>query len=179
MFKLLPEKKRRLIEREYKLRLATLMLAGICLILSVAVAGILPSYFLSIERLSEVRQRATQQSQAPVSEDEAVLPGWLSRVNRRISLLGPQEIDGKPFEQLKNVLDEKIEGVMITSLSWKLVGNEERLKMRGVARDRQTLVNFSNKINASKKFSRVELPVSNFAEDQDINFEISLFKTQQ
>ena len=63
-------------------------------------------------------------------------------------------------------------GVTLTNFSWMKVKDKTNLAVNGVAPDRQTLIVFENRINASGYFSEVVLPISNLAQDKDIDFQI-------
>lgn len=171
MFRLLTEKKGKEIRHEYNKRRAGVMLFGLIIISVVGIVGMMPSYVLSHIRLEEVSRR-TEVILGGLRGDEAELRDWLAETNKRLKTLSPALDKDRPSEWFEKVIDKRPAGVTITSLSWSKDRDKVALTINGIARDRQSLVEFEERISSSGNFSEVSLPISNFAKDRDIDFQM-------
>ena len=105
-------------------------------------------------------------------EDDALLQAWLEETNRKLQVLSPTLDTDRPSDFIEKILDQRVAGIIITGFSWVKVKDKITLSASGVATSRQSLITFGNRINASKDFSEVALPISNLAKDRDIDFQI-------
>lgn len=172
MFKLLTDEERQKVVHEYVLRRAIVMLSALILVLTIGIIGLLPSYILSNARENEVIERARIMGGAGQRGDEAGLQAWLEKVNRELQILSPELDTDRPSVFIEKVLGQKVSGTHITGFSWIRAKDEVTLSINGVALDRQALIAFENSINSSEYFSEVTLPVSNLAQDKNIDFQI-------
>lgn len=172
MYKLLTEEIEQEVSREYGRRRAVIALFALILVLATGIVGFLPSYLLSSARESEVLERIRIQSNAGERGEEVELKAWLSKLNLELHTLTPDPYPDQPSVFIKNVLDQKTANVRLTSFSWVKVKNKVALSVDGIALDRQALIAFENSIESSEHFSGVTLPISNLAQDKDIDFQI-------
>ena len=173
MYKLLPEKAREKVKYEYLLRRSVVMVGAFVLVLVVAIVGLFPSYILSKALQKEVAERTQTLGLEP--EPEAVVwESWLTGIKLKLKLLAPKLDEDRPSTLLAQVIAERGSGIKINSFSWVKGESKSELAVTGVAADRQALLAFENKLNSSKRFSAVTLPVSNLAKDRDISFEFKL-----
>ena len=174
MFKLLTEEERQKVAREYAVRRAIVTLSALILVFVVGIIGLLPSYVLSNARQHEVLERTRIMGDVGQRGDEAELQTWFVNVNRELRVLSPKFDTDRPSNFIKQIIDEKVLGIRLTGFSWTKVKDKITLSVGGVARDRQTLITFEDSINASGNFAEVTLPISNLAQDKDIDFQIKL-----
>ena len=172
MFKLLTEEERRKVAREYAVRRAICLFLALVLVLAVGIIGLLPSYVLSNARQNEALERARIMGSAGGREDDASLQFWLEETNRKLQVLSPALDTDRPSDFIKTILDQKAAGITITGFSWVRAKDKVTLSVNGVAASRQALVTFENRINSSRYFSDVALPISNLAKDRNIDFQI-------
>jgi hypothetical protein len=105
--------------------------------------------------------------------DEPNLQAWLDETNHKLQLLSPQLDSDRPSNFVGQIIEEKIAGIRITRFSWTKDEDEITLAISGVAQDRVTLITFQDNINASGHFSEVALPISNLAQDKDLDFQMT------
>ena len=148
------------------------MLCGLVLGCLIGVIGLLPSYVLSNARLNEVLERTRIINSLGRGDDEPDLRGWLLETNQKLRILSPKLDTDRPSDVIEKIVDQSLKGLRITGFLWTKVEGGITLSVNGVAQDRQTLITFENRLNASKYFSNVTLPISNLAKDKDIDFQI-------
>lgn len=174
MFKLLNEIAKISVEREYSQRRIVLALIGLSLILIIGIVSLVPAYVLSSARLSEANIRTESLKLLPSSQDGFALEKWLADVNQKISLFSRSADQNKPYELFTKIIFIKPRGVSLSKFSWKAEGNKLDLTIAGVASDRQALLDFEEALNKTKIFSKAAVPVSSFAKDKDIDFELTI-----
>lgn len=149
------------------------MLTALILVMLLAIIGFFPSYILSTARQVELAERARVTEALEIGGDREDLQAWLSNINLALSLLRPELDKDRPTLFIEQVLKEKGAGVALTNLKWSNT-KDATLTVSGLARDRQSLLAFESRLNASGNFSEVTLPVSNLAKERDIDFQVKL-----
>jgi len=177
MYKLLPPETREKVKSEYLMRRAVVMVLAIILVEIVALVGLLPSYVLSKARQNEAVERGKMLA-SNLGDGEEDLTLWLESLNTKLKILSPKLDNDRPAQNLSDVIKQKGAGVKLTGFTWSKVEGKTQLAVVGVARDRQALLSFESRLNASGEFSAVTFPVSNLAKDKDISFELTLAKPQ-
>ena len=76
-------------------------------------------------------------------------------------------------ELLVNIVSTKTDTVSLTRFSFAKASEGKRYAdINGISKDRATLLAFVRALERSGLFEKVEVPISNFAEDTDIEFSI-------
>jgi len=174
MFKLLTEKDRSKLQREYALRQITTITTGLCLVFTIGIVSLFPSYLLSSARESEALERFRIMEYVRGGNEGEDARLWLMSTNRKLALLSPKFDEDRPSVVIDNLLKDRDESIKVTVFVWKKSGDIKELLVSGVARDRQALIRFESDINESGHFSNVTIPVSNLARDKDIEFSLKL-----
>jgi hypothetical protein len=172
MFKLLTVEEENKVRQEYIMRRAIVMLSALIFVLVVGIIGLLPSYVLSNARQNEVLERMRIAGNSEQSKEDLSLQAWLTKINNELRVLSPKLDADKPSDFIEKILSSKNTGIQITGFSWKRAEAETSLSVSGIARDRQTLIAFQNSINLSGNFSDIDLPISDLAENKNIDFQI-------
>jgi len=179
MFKFLTDEQSVKVKGEYRLRRLAMIVFLIVICLCILLISLIPAYITSYSRQTEAQNLINTLSESPMVKEGQSLQVWLVNINKKLSALSPDKNIDMPYELFVKVLDNKTAGVRITGLSYRKVGKTPTLFVVGVARDRQVLLSFEDKLNLSKQFSKVNIPASTFAKDKDINFEISMTPIKQ
>jgi len=172
MFKLLPEEAREKVRREYILRQSVVVLAGALSVLVIAIALLLPAYVLSNSREKEVKDKIATIGGLEPNAEVVTLRSWLSNINLRLSLLNPKQDTDQPSLSIEKVLNQRVAGIATSEITW--MNSEGKVSISGTAADRQALIKFEEKLNASLHFDPVTFPVSNLAKTRDILFKVDL-----
>lgn len=173
MFKLITEERQKEVRKEYVLRRTVVMICGVIMILIVGMVGLFPAYILSSSRYSEIVSRTEILKTSKTQAERNELLTALKSTTNKLVFLSPVLDTDRPQKFFRNFLDENQEGIKITSLSWKRNGDKITLIISGVASDRQKLLSFEQAINSSGSFTKFSLPVSQYAKEKDIDFQIT------
>lgn len=178
MANLIPTEAKRQITLEYWIRVASVWL---CLLgaaaLTIVVLNV-PSYLLIQNQLQAFGSKYANASMQQTSFEKVETD--ITRANNAAVLLASTN----KFQAMVPVV-EKIEALTNEGieLSDFTVARKERaiesVEVRGVARDRESLVLFSNTIEADEDFVSADLPLSNLAKDSDIPFLLSVVLSKQ
>lgn len=179
MFKFLSDEQSVRVKGEYRLRRLVMIVFLMVVCLTILLISLIPAYVTSYSRQTEAENLINTLNQSPTVKEGQSLQTWLTNINRKLSVLSPDKNTSQPQELFIKVLDNKVNGIRITGLSYRRVGKIPTLFVVGIARDRQVLLSFEDKLNLSTQFSKVNIPASTFAKDKDINFEINMTPVKQ
>lgn len=160
-----------MVASEYLSRRTVVIVAALTLVLAVALIGFFPSYLISKVKQQEA---LTQSTNAQLNEDKEDLSAWLNSFNARLQALSAGFNEARSSTAMERVITARGSGITLTELDWSEEGGAMALSIVGVARDRQALLAFESRLNASGHFSGVSLPVSSLAKERDISFQINL-----
>lgn len=178
MFNLLPEQEKKEILTEYRIR--RLIIASIFLLVLgfIAVISLLPSYLLSSAKVVEGKDSVAAIERSSIVAEEPALQSSLQVANVKLSALTPASANS-----LASVLDAigaarsehiRLNGILFTRGAPGAGVATDTIQLSGVAKDRDSLSAFEDALKANPLFTSVDLPVSNFAKDQNEDFSLSL-----
>ncbi len=170
MFHLLPEKEKKVLEAEYRYRLLLVGLIFILASLVVASVFLLPSYLLSARRLTDVSVRNDQVKNEIKTKTDPSISTFLSTLKDNLAALKPTQKTPNFSTLVKEITDKKTTGIGIDSFSRDGKG----IIIGGQADNRDNLIRFSRDLQMVADFSKVDLPISDFAKDKNINFSITI-----
>ncbi|MBX4200133.1 hypothetical protein KW790_01580 [Candidatus Parcubacteria bacterium] len=174
MFKLLSPEQNKIVEGEYKRRRFIVFLLGLNFVLVLGVIGLFPTYALVTTRLTAVNDLISNLNHNMGTSTDADLKAWADETNKTLALLTPVNDTDAPYEFFQEIINSKSSGVHLSALSWHKDAKKVSLILTGVAKDRQALLDFESKLNSSSKFAPTNFPVSDLAQDKDINFQVTL-----
>lgn len=136
--------------------------------------ALLPAYFLSrtnFDALSSEYQ-LLQASVASLTTGTSGAP--IAALKQKLEVLSAEKDEERLTEALLSILAQRDTGIKIDSFAYAKAGVVTTLKLRGTASDRESLLEFQKALQADGRFEKVELPVSNLAQEKDIAFDIAL-----
>jgi hypothetical protein len=175
MLHLLTEEHKKKVLNEYRKRVVVVLCACILGAIVVSAIFIIPAYFMSYSRYSEVttmKKALDKEIQENESESTAQ-----SIKDITASLQALQMFEGKNsvLFLIKKVTAAKPRGVRVNRISY-LPGEagSTAIDIAGTADTRQNLVNFSDKLKKDKSFTSVTVPLSSFAKERNIDFSMKI-----
>lgn len=173
MFNLLPQKEKNEVAKEYRLRFAVISLILFGCLGGLALIALIPSYFLSYQKESAVRKldEVLKREIALGSKDE--LSGVVKLAEKEAKAVKALQPATYVYELIDDVVRNKSSKIKVTGL--RIVRNEDEtrdLAVTGKAENRDALLSFVRTLEREKSFSLVTVPVSNFADAENINFSI-------
>lgn len=176
MRNLLLQQDKKIVKREYKLRIAIIVSVFVFFSMLIAVVLLIPSYVISVYKSETARTHAGIIKKKIEKREQGEFGLILNQTQSKIELLHTQRNQDTLTKIFKNILEEKSNGIKIDKLSYKKEDKDNfyKITILGKASGREELLQF--KINLEKKagFFEAMLPISNLASDKDINFSITV-----
>jgi type IV pilus assembly protein PilM len=172
----LPDGEKKLLRKEYWMRLGTMTLSLIALAGVMATLLALPSYFFSISKLnlSTSRLEAFNNANPEIATND--LDTAIADTNAKLVLLSSK----KTSREVSNTLEQdlfanKPKGITLSQILYKESTPDTKvLELHGKAINRSTLRDYKSQLDANPDFKKVDLPISDYLEPVDINFTISI-----
>lgn len=181
MFNLLPEKEKREIRRQYRIRKLIVILIFVSIVMIANLILIIPSYILTVYKVNEIQQEIGFVHGQLERTDKHQLNNELDELNRKIGLLTTEYIDEQFHDILAKALVNKPSKVHITAL---LVQNREaasgegkrefRIQLTGVSDTRDAIVEYIDLLKVGGQFDEVVLPIASLVSQFDTQFDINL-----
>lgn len=174
MFYLLPESEKKIILVEYKLRRTIIMLLFLSATCTISAVFLLPSYIISSAKDDEVMEKVDAVTTSTILQEGNELNARLSQTNLKLEALRPS-MAGLSVDAVHLVLVHKKPGIQLTGFAYRKGEKETaQLSVSGMASTRDVLLEFVKELKAENAFSDVQLPVSNFAKDKNIEFNLEV-----
>ncbi len=169
MINLLPETEKQFVKSEYSRRRLIIVLFFVFETAVVAALFLVPAFFIARYHLQGLKQTAQiLQSNIAIANKQS-LSETISLVNKKIATI-EQEPSQKFTEIVDGIAAAKSDGIRITSFSLQQNASTANMTVKGNAKTRENLLDFSNKLKGNSAYKNVHLPISNFAKDSDIDF---------
>jgi hypothetical protein len=177
MINLIPnqEKKRRARELYYRLAVLSLLMFSFALL--VASLAILPAYFFAVSKSRAAQERLEIQRTVPISLFNQEALKTLETLNRKIVLVEEAAARNFPVSErvITPILAEKLSGIKLSRISYEnSPAGGKKISLGGTAASRESLLLFRQALEDSPSFESVDLPISNFIKDSNIEFSLSL-----
>lgn len=177
MINLIPNEEKKVMSKDFYLRLIAVSFMVLGFSLSVASVAILPSYFISsTEKKSINTKLESQKNESDTSLDQTTL-AVASDLENKLNLIENDQKGKVAFSQevINEIILKKTPGIKITDISYQKDPEAgETINVNGIASSRETLLLFSRALQDDTAFSKVDLPISNFVKGSNINFNLSL-----
>lgn len=174
MINLLPQEHQSNLKKEYSHRRITLVFIGLFCVGVAGLVTLFPAYLLSLQKEQEIS-----------NEDKASgidLRNTISDLNKTIdtlrndtSLVISQSSDARVGAVFADIMSKSSQGIIIKSFLYKKQGKEVlKVTVVGVAKTRDDLLSFTKELENLTMFDHVNVPVSNFAKEKNIEFSLDL-----
>lgn len=173
MFNLLPKTKKEIIRREYRVRLAVVYLWLLFAALVISSLLLLPSLFLSSANERAAQLRFDTLLKSLESGNAADIDAILIDTKSQLALLESRNPKVFLYELLMLIASAQTDRLSLTGLSFGAPTEGKRdIDIAGIAQNRSVLLSFAQTLEQTGLFEKVEVPISNFAKDTDINFNV-------
>jgi len=175
MFNLLPDILKEELKAEYKRRrLIVALILFLFLELSFLVF-IFPTWLISRSKEREISSDIELVNGTLTSKDASPITSVITGMNMKLNFIdSTMQYPGVlPFIDV--ILSNKILSIRINEIFYTLDDQSAAtITLAGVSSTREALVSFVKKLEDSGSFQAVNLPVSNFRKDKNIDFSISM-----
>lgn len=174
MLNLLPQQDKKEVVTEQWLRFSVVTLFFLSALGIFGTTLLSSSFFLSREKeASATRQNETLEKDIARESGDRSVEILKNAAHKASALMAAADADPGAYELVQTVVGHRPSSIKITGIAVKSTASGGRtLSITGEARDRDALLAFSHTLESEKAFSSVSVPVSNFAEAEDINFSI-------
>lgn len=179
MFNLLPQEHQKDLRKEYSRRRFILAFGALFFIGTSALLTLFPSYLLSLQQEKEISLEDYVDAEI-WKEDMDLLNENIKRIKSdvRIVLSGKEDVfAGDVFD---TVLSQVSSGILIHNLQYEKNGKQGiKVVVAGVAETRDGLLVFAKSLEDTPLFTRVEVPVSTFTKEKNIEFSLTLTENKK
>ncbi|MDP3645652.1 MAG: hypothetical protein Q8R25_01050 [bacterium] len=177
MTNLLPIGDRKGVSKEFLARLAAAALIVVGLAEAILIVLVAPSYFLARSRIEAAEKEHVSLEKLSPAKDPAIAT-FLSTTKAKIDAAVANEQPDAMSTTLANIVTLKGAGIHILGFKSESKGaGSSVVTVNGIAADRDALLRFKERIEREATWGAVDLPVSSYAKDRDINFVIQFTET--
>lgn len=175
MRNLLREQDKKIIRREYVLRVVSVSLILFFFTVLVGAVFLLPSYFLSHSSEKTIREHAETVKRLIELRGKDISAVLLSETKEELQLLSAGHDRVSLESILRAIIENKPRGIKLYGLFVERdSGGKSDIVVIGIASGREELLSFKKRLDREVLFESVMLPISNLASDQDIEFSINI-----
>ncbi len=173
---LLPKKEQKKIRAEYIIRRRIILAEIVMSIIVTSIVMIIPLHLLNSQLQKEVVLHNEQDTEN-VKNNE--IKDAVSALNTKIDTL-QQDAPQSMYDVISDIAELSGPNIHIRGFNFSIQDNfEQRLLLSGNADDRDSLLTFKQNLETETYVSSVDLPVSNFAQNTDISFSITIILRTQ
>ncbi|HEY0220681.1 MAG TPA: hypothetical protein VGC58_00465 [Candidatus Paceibacterota bacterium] len=175
MFNLLPDSFKEDLTREYHLRRFIIVLFFVIFIQISFFILMLPSWVTSLSKEKEVTLRVEKMNESPLISSLNMIKPTIKALNSEIILMDRYLDYPEAMPFFSTVLSKKETSIKINQFSYTAIGSSTAtISLQGFSATRDSLVEFKKSLDDLKIFKSVDLPISNYAKDRDINFSMTI-----
>lgn len=182
MYNLLPQNQKKELRKMYRSR--RFLAGGVLLFLfgALATVALIPSLGMSRVKLEDVLQRL---SVARKVNEARLGPETRAAIEESNALLAVLAVPTPPLFAhngfVETVLSQRTSDIRLTGIFYDgpaaNAKNVFQYRLRGVAQTREALFSFVEALKTEEEFTMVDVPISNFVKDSDIDFSITIART--
>jgi hypothetical protein len=170
-YNLLPEEIQKKLLQEYHLRFSALLLILFSTICVVGVILLIPSYFLLFQKRSgfqlEIASLRSDQEDSSRQSSATAFRNLEEKMKALNILDSNRELPHVLFEK---IVEDRGASISIQRFSSRLVGSTTEITVEGVAKTRDDLIAFKDRIKKKEPFTFVEFPPELLAKSKDMHF---------
>ncbi|HEY1037640.1 MAG TPA: hypothetical protein VGE62_03595 [Candidatus Paceibacterota bacterium] len=175
MLHLLTEEHKAKIIRQYRMRLLIVLCLGIVLTLVAAAIFLIPSYVISFSAYSEVQAEKNRLVSLVAAKQTDALANDVKEVSNTLEALKSHADRRNPTRIFERIVQGKPSGVSVTSFAYTPESDSQvTVDVAGKANTRGSLSSYVDMLKADKVFSGVSIPLSSFARERDISFNLKI-----
>jgi hypothetical protein len=174
MHNLLSEKDKKIVHREYMLRVAAVTLILLLIAILISGAFLAPSYFIAVSKEKTALKNADIVEKLIELREKDISVSALSETKDAINLLSINRNHAPLKSVIETIINGKPLGISIRSLFYEVKGDKNIITINGVSSKRENLLAFKKRLENENLFQSVVLPISNLASDEDIRFSINI-----
>lgn len=181
-YTLLPEPEIRKLRREYRVRVFIILLLFVSCAILIGSLSLLPSYFLSDDQGAKAAKSAEELQKGREERGIDQVEKELARNQVILKQLGLEKSKIVFSDLIQTVGKYRSPQILISAFELSSLQTKGTttltVVLQGKALTRDSLIEFKKNLEQDKRFSGVELPISDLAKSKDIPFALKLAYTQ-
>jgi len=175
MFNLVPDIVKDNLLKDYKHRRIVVWLFGLLVYVVMLLIFLLPTYaYIFFEEKNTLADTMRIKNSLQLKEADQVV-GTIKETNEQLRALAISGNLVDPLLTLEKVGEAKNSFIHVNEIEYREdTASTSVIVLKGIADKRDALRGFVTKLESTEGFFDVVLPVSNFADDKDIEFSISI-----
>ncbi len=177
MINLIPKEERKKVNKSLYYKLAVLLLFVLGFSVFVFFIAILPSYFLSFNKVNVMNAKLEAQKAEQLPELNTETSQMVKDVNNKLDIIEKAQKDKFIYSQkvINEIILKKMPEIKIIEISYGIDPIKgAKIGINGTAPSREILLLFRQAFEDDDSFSQVNLPISNFIKGSNIQFYLSL-----
>lgn len=178
MFNLLPDSLKENITKEYKERRWVVILLFVIFIQASFIIFTMPSWVVSNSKQNDLADDVKALDSSSMLSTANSLKPIIKSINTELGIIDKNLKYQEFVPVLDAVISKKLSSIKITDVSY--VSNSSStaiLVIQGVSSTRDALVNFKDNLASLKIFKNIDLPISNYTKDKNIDFSMTITTT--
>lgn len=143
---------------------------------------LLPSYILIKVKQAELKTNLVSLKNLREADGGEDVYRILEATDEKVNFLSSKSALSLTMA-IKKVIERRPAGVKIVGLSYQPQKDADnlsaKLSLNGVSNNREAIVGFVKKLQQEPSFSSINVPVSDFAKDRDIEFSLTLIQNER
>ncbi len=175
MLHLLTEDYKEKVVKEYQKRAWTVFGIGVLSVVFVSTIFIIPVYVMSFGRYLDAQNTKQHLDKEIALREDATTAQNIKDISSSLKALVLFKDKDLPSTYIEKLIAIKPRGIKINNIIFTPSDDSATaLDISGVADARSNLVVFSQSLKSDKVFSTVDIPLSNFAKERNIEFSIKI-----
>lgn len=180
---LLPQKEKMENQRDYFYRFSAGLVGAALVSLLLGGFALLPPYILIQAKQAELKTELNSFDNSQNASGSEEVYKLLETANQRVNFLSLYS-DLFLTTAVKEILARRPAGVVITSLAYHPQENANGrsvavVSLKGVASRREVIMEFVKNLQTEPTFVGINVPVSSFAKDRDIEFSLTFVQNEK
>lgn len=180
MINLLPKSSKHALRKEYKHRVFVLWLSSFLALSLLMLGALVPSYILaSYKNKSALGGIMSAGNNDKIDQQQKDLELHLAEIKGALGVLKSNE-DSKlfPTDVIALINTHSNQDITITFVNYESSIDQDspvRVTVKGSAKDRKSLLALTQGLKGEKRIQKIDLPVSNFAKDTNLEFSFDIY----
>ena len=172
---LLPERNKKKIKGEYRLRIAIFALAFTFAGIGIGLAFLIPTYVLLAVTYDDALKQKKDISAAAVASQGDKYVTALADTTAKATTLYQDKNDLSLLEVISKITSFSTPGIQLSSIGiTKSVSGPGQITLAGVAGTRDSLIVFKNNLGADKTFTQVDHSIADLVKARNVTFTLNV-----
>lgn len=175
MLNLLPEEQKTKVVKEYTKRVFIVLSVGVCVVTIISATFLIPVYVISYSTYKEALVKKTDLDSKINASEKGTSVESIKDISSAISVLTKYDNSVYPSKLIESIILKKPQNIRVTAITYTPSKDvPPTIDIAGRAAFRSALVAFSSALQADPYFKSVYIPISNFAKEKNIDFNMRL-----